>query len=583
MFQPRLTPTLIELLHLSCRLVFADLEELASLTGTPKSTMHDRLRRLGRLGLVSSVTHSVGHERPRRRSQRKHQRPPLYQRDRQRFFPTIRGIETAAADLGKTPTEYWRELPVHPQVFRDLVARMDVLAVIYSLAVRVLSHTEYGSARVDHFTSGPYDAVLRMDGGPAIGIVRIGRRQTANSFRTRWNDIVRDQDRWPDTVLIVTATSTGWRHGYEIAAARAGPPVYCAREEQVWETRRRIWGAPSDEDLTVISLRDLIRGLPSKPEYSPAAPLRRGESRIDLYPENLPATSPAVRLTPALKGPLDVIGDWHLVSRTVLPGLAGVDTVRVSQMLPSLIDQNLVTALTLDNRKYYALSDAGLRYMATRDRVSLPLNTWSVELTGPMGIFGGKMRDLYGDLGHTVTVLRLMSDLVKEAGRIEGYHLSELDPPERALIRPHHQPDRSAIVPDAGGRLRYVTDNGTHWISFVLEYERGRITETRATSKVELYQAFFTSGHKWGHSGPPLVLFVFDTREEELRFFKIAKGLESDVHRDVLVPFALSHLDQIQATGFLGPSWLVPVRGYEDDRAYLDQFIADVSGETDSK
>ena len=574
MSQPRLNPALTELLHTTCRMVFADLDDLAWLTDTPRSTMDDRLRRLRERKLVSSVAHSVGYEQPKRRRQR----GPRYQRDRQRFFPTTKGIEAAAADLGMAPTEYWRRLPVHPQVFSEMIRRMDALAVIYDLAARVLSHTEYSSTKVDLFTSGPYDAMLRLDGGPAVGIVRVGRRQTANGFRGRWHGIVRDKDRWPAIVLIVTATATGWRHVYEIVAARPGPPAYCAREDQVWRTRRRVWGAPSDKESTVTSLRDIVRRLPSKRKRSPAAPRRHGESRIELYPEALPANSPAVRLKPAVKELLDVIGDWHLVSRMVLPGLADVSTQRVSQMLPVLTAQGLVKRLNLDKRPHYALSDRGLRYISGRDRVALRPKTWSVELKGPMGIFGGKMRDLYGDLDHTLTVLRLMSDLSKEAGRIQGYHLSDLDPPERALIRPNHQPYRTGIEPDAGGRLRYVTGSGTRWISFVLEYERDRITETRATSKVELYQAFLVSGHKWGANGPPLVLFVFDTREEELRFFEVAKALDSDIHRDIGVPFALSHLGQIKATGFLGRTWLMPVEGHADDRLNLDQFYADVRG-----
>ena len=574
MSQPRLNPALTELLHTTSRMAFADLEDLASLTDTPRSTMDDRLRRLRERKLVSSVAHSVGYEQPKRRRRR----GLRYQRDRQRFFPTIKGIEAAAADLGIAPTEYWRRLPVHPQVFSEMIRRMDALAVIYDLAARVLSHTEYSSAKVDHFTSGSYDAMLGLDGGPAVGIVRVGRRQTANGFRGRWHGIVRDEDHWPAAVLIVTATATGWRHAYEIVAARPGPPAYCAREDQVWRTRRRVWGAPSDKESTVTSLPDIVRRLASKRKRSLATPRRRGESRIDLYPETLPAASPAVILKPAAKELLDAIGDWHLVSRTALPGLADVSTQRVSQMLRRLTAQGLVRRLNLDKRPYYALSDKALQYVAGRDRVALPLRTWSVELKGPMGIFGGKMRDLYGDLDHTLTVLRLMSDISKEGGRVQGYHLSDLDPPERALIRPNHQSDRTGIEPDAGGRLRYVDDSGTRWISWVLEYERGRITETRAASKVALYQAFFASGHEWAPSGPPLILFVFDTREEEMRFFEVAKALDSDIYPDIGVPFALSHLGQIKAAGFLGRTWLMPVGGYEDHRLCLHQLKADVSG-----
>ena len=568
MSRSRLTPATSDFLHaLSC-LVFADLDELATLTGTLRSTTHYRLDKLIRRDLVSSVPHSVGRVTPKR----------THQRTRQRFFPTLQGIKEAAADVGTEPSEFWKGLPVHPQVFRQLTDRIDALASIYSLSAMILRVAVCTSATLDHYISvksSPYDAMLRLDDGPAIGILRVGRRQAASRFLHRWNAVVRDQDRWPDAVLIVTATPTGWRRTYEIIAARPGPPTFCAQEQDVLKKNRRVWGAPADEEVMVISLLDLVRRLPSKQESSPATPAQRTASQIDVYPENLPATSAAVRLTPAEKELLDVISDWHLVHRRFLPGLAGVDTVRVSQIIPALIEQGLVTSLPTRGALLYALSDRGLQYIAGRDRVALPLAVWSVELTGPMGALGGKMRSLYRELGHTVTVQRLMSDLAKEAGELSSYSLSELDPPERALLRPNHMPERTGIEPDAGGRIRCTTAAGTHWLSFTLEYERRAITERRASSKVGLYQAFFASGHKWGPSGPPLALFVFDTPADEQRFFDVAKRLESDEHRDVLAPFALSNLTQIKSTGFLGHSWLVPEEGGETDRLRLIQVNAD--------
>ena len=459
-----------------------------------------------------------------------------------------------------------------------MVPRLDALAVIYILAALIVENAKYGSATVDHFINvreSPYDAVLRLDGGPAIGIVRVGRRQTSTGFRNRWNAIARDRDRWQGAVLILTATGTAWRHAYAIVAARPGPPAYCALEAHALEARQGIWGAPSDEE-NVISLRNLVRRLRDEQESSPDEPSRRGAARIDQYPETLPATSAAVRLTPAEKDLLGVISDWHLVKRSFLPGLAGVSTVRVSQMLPSLIDQGLVKPLTLHGRTYYALSDTGLQYIAGRDRVTLRRDRWSVELTGPTGILGGQMRALYVQLDHTDTVNWLMAGLAREAKTLERYRLSELDPPERALIRPNHVPDRTGIEPDAGGRIRYDDGDGPHWILFVLEYEHGRMNERRAARKVRLYQTFFGSGHKWGPGGPPMALYVFDTPADELRFFRVAKERESDEPHEGRVPFALSNLAQIKARGLLGPSWLAPKEGGETERLRLSQLNADL-------
>ncbi len=572
MAKPRLTRELLKLLHAMCGLIFEEIDELAALTGTSRSTAYDQVRRLRGLGLVASVPHGVGLGKPERGRKRKHQAR------RERFFPTSEGIKAAAADWGMDPSEYWRVLPVHPQIFRGMVPRLDALAMIYSLAALIVERTDYGSATVDHFMSvreSPHDAVLRLDGGPAIGIVRIGRRQTSTSFRNRWNAIVRDQNGWPGAVLILTATGTAWRHACAIVAARPGPPAYCAMEAQALEARRSIWGAPSDEE-NVISLPYIVQRLPSRGEFSPASPAPRGAARLDQYPETLPANSAASRLTPAEKDLLEVISDWHLVKRSFLPGLAGVSTVRVSQMLPSIVAQGLVKPLTLHGRTYYALSDKGLQCMSDRDRVTFRRDTWSVELTGPTGIFGGQMRALFAQLGHTDTVIRLMSDLAIETKKLAGCRLSELDPPARALIRPNHVSDRTGIEPDAGGRIRYAAADGHRWLSFVLEYERGRMTESRAVRKVELYQRLFESGHRWGPGGPPLALYVFDTPEDEREFFRVAKALDSDEPRDIRVPFALSNIEQIKSTGLLGLSWLVPEEGRETERLRLRWLNSDL-------
>ena len=70
----------------------------------------------------------------------------------------------------------------------------------------------------------------------------------------------------------------------------------------------------------------------------------------------------------------------------------------------------------------------------------------------------------------------------------------------------------------------------------------------------------------------PLVLFVFDTPAEELRFFRAAMAPDSDARS---VPFALSNLERIRRTGFLGASWLLPEEGGQDRREYLRDLESD--------
>ena len=108
--QPQLTPELIELLDVICHLVFADISELAALTGERTNTTAYRVENLVRLGLVSGVPHSVGRLARTRR-----------------FFPTTAGIETVAADQSTTPNALFQERPIHPEVFSGLIRRIDAL------------------------------------------------------------------------------------------------------------------------------------------------------------------------------------------------------------------------------------------------------------------------------------------------------------------------------------------------------------------------------------------------------------------------------------------------------------------------
>lgn len=103
----------------------------------------------------------------------------------------------------------------------------------------------------------------------------------------------------------------------------------------------------------------------------------------------------------------------------------------------------------------------------------------------------------------------------------------------------------------------------------------------RATPKVQLYQSFFEAAGEWlDIFSTPLILFVFDTPTAEQRFCQTAQRLDSDVYRDIRVPFATSSLQKLSQTGLLGPSWHLPEQGGQDERVYLHQLNPVLTGRT---
>ncbi len=563
MFQPQLTRGLFDCLEKTCDLPFADIREHARLTGASESVTAYRLDRLTELGLVSGARHGAGRLDHTRR-----------------FFPTAEGIRSVADRLGTTPDELWEDRPVHPKVFRSLIRRIDVVAVIYRLTTRILDLMEVPpTATVDHFFSGPYDAIVRLDTGPTIGIVCFGRAQRRSTFTRNWGEVIRKKSGWPDAVLVLTTAQSDLWFAYWRMETRPGPPAYCAVEDNALagaaESHLKTWGSPSGPE-TLTSLPAIVGELPSDQESSPLAPSTQGSAALSRYPETLAADHPAFHLTASEKALLDTIYDWPLIRRRHLPPLLGVSSPRVSQMIRRLESLEMITQLNLRGAPSYALSDEGLGYVSYRDRVAVGgvFRALSVEGPRPERWFGGRMRTLYREFSHTDIVNWLVSGLAAEARELDGYRLVQLDPPPRSVREFVLDGRNRAAYPDASGRIQYSTSEGERHIPFVLEMERGHIDAPRAANKIHLYRDFFASGDQWNIGMSPLVLFVFDTPAEELRFFRAAMAPDSE---EASVPFALSNLERIRRTGFLGASWLLPEEGGQDRREYIRDLESDLT------
>ncbi|MCY4393226.1 MAG: hypothetical protein OXE43_14455 [Chloroflexi bacterium] len=150
--------------------------ELASFTREPISSLRDRLSQLRRRGLADWRLHrlaEVGNQRRWGRS------------------PSSAGIDAACGGSGDGDGLLCTA-PVSRQWLRLLAERLDGLAVIYRVAVRIAeADPDGGTARVDHYRSGPYDALVTLSGGRTLGLLRQGPLLTPANLRYRLCSIER--------------------------------------------------------------------------------------------------------------------------------------------------------------------------------------------------------------------------------------------------------------------------------------------------------------------------------------------------------------------------------------------------------
>ena len=107
-----LSQALEDTLLLLCAAPLATVDELSRFGRVPASTLRDRLKKLAKMGMADSVSHSLSILGPH---------PHL------RYFPTEKGIDAGAMVEWGTKT-FLREYPVSRQWFRLLAERLDAVA-----------------------------------------------------------------------------------------------------------------------------------------------------------------------------------------------------------------------------------------------------------------------------------------------------------------------------------------------------------------------------------------------------------------------------------------------------------------------
>ncbi len=553
---PALRPlreSLEEALLLLCAAPLATVDELSRFGRVPASTLRERLEKLAKRSLVSSVPHHLS---------------ILGARPKRRYFPTEQGV-IAGGVATKGRAHMLRAYPVSKQWFRLLAERLDAIAVLYRVAAMVADADPHNDpVRVDHYRRGPYDMLLILPGGRSIGLIRQGPAFPTSRLRYRLRSIERmDSSDRPFVTLVLTHADQATRR----AIRSLGDPsehlrTFVVTEGEllagdhtgvVWQQCGSGLGEPvriaADASLAgILALAERLLDsshsfLGKSPKLNPTALYSSGvQASMPEPTQQLTSTLP-VQLTRAEKDALDLLAAWPLCTREQLAGLMGGVTLRrVNQVLRSLGQHSLVRA----DGPLHVLTDGGLTYLARRDRaaVGLTLDRWSAEpaYSNPEVYAGTALRALASQQRHHAGVTGFAVALSAEVARSQHYDLFDLLPTSRSSIGYRYDWTTYVILPDASFTLEYRG----RWRPYLLEFERRATTPKRILDRLESYRRYFQSG--WAerdHGGLlPRVLFVFETPGNEDAFLGAADRLDGP-------PIITSNVETLVECGVLGYSW----------------------------
>ena len=279
-----------------------------------------------------------------------------------------------------------RSRPVSAQWRRNLMERLDALAVIHRVAV-LLSNVAY-PIRFRWYRASPLDAAVTLPDGKTVGIVRQGITADRSGFAKRlWR---LREGPMPGALLVLMADDVRLRHARRLLSTTDVPALFALEREAVLAgSDDRIW-----RPLKVSAAVDLGYVL-DRTDPGGELPVE-DESRLASVPDDLPVRAAASDISdpmlplfvrPAEKRALDLISDWPWISLQELAGLMGVAPQRASQLVNPLEGFGLAARLQ-DAGRRLALTDRGLSLLARRDRTSIGVakKRWSVAPGEPQGL-----------------------------------------------------------------------------------------------------------------------------------------------------------------------------------------------------
>ena len=436
-----------DLLRTLSSMPFLDRLEMVSVTGWSRGAVYEAVEKLETGGACASVLHSADPFPPARR-----------------FHLTAAGLRRLAEEEDKSLDELLRSRPVSAQWRRNLMERLDALAVIYRMA-SLLSNVAF-PIRFRWYRALPLDAAMTLPGGKTVGIIRQGVTADRSGFAKRlWR--LRDGPL-PGALLVLMADGVRLRHARRLLSTTEIPALFALeREAALAKSGERIW-SPARVGAAV-DLRYVL----DRTDPGGELPVE-DETRLASVPAELPVRGAAEDISdhmlplfvrPAEKRALDLISDWPWIGLGELAGLMGITSQRASQLVNPLEGFGLAARPREAGRRL-ALTDRGLTLLARRDRTSVGVakRRWSIapeDAEAPFewrNVTGRRSRQLLRNVEHTAAVHVFLAALTAQAPLL-GWEIVQLDPPRRASRHFRHDDRMRAVNPDAFGVLQKGRDH----------------------------------------------------------------------------------------------------------------------------
>ena len=586
-------------LLLICRHPFARVTDVAAWSDTSYQRVRRALLGLLEADLVGRTSHST----------------QLLSRGHV-YYPQPEGLALATSVLGISVRELARRYPVSVQRMRWIAARLDSAAHIYSLSA-ALSRTdkkmhhceeEAGGEKpapnvslenvtvVTLYTSGPYDAIVKLRCGGTIGIIRQDPARSRGSLvddrlRPFFKEysIARGRSLPYMVGKLLVLVPTGWEahmiSSYldERSDSWCGPPVSVE---------------PEVSDVVVPSA-DAVASVVLDLQHSPSSPpgaerlgktLRLPSRRhIGQMLRSLPMT-----MSPKEKEVLRVVADLPWISRRDLAvaicegSKAALSDSHMSGLMSDLVDKHgVIRASGGRDSTTYAPDERGIGYMANqaRLRVSEARGMWgdvdSSTGSGEASDGGGPerrseepenlTRHRYPE--HTQGVYWLISQLKSGIECLWPHYEFQWFLPTH---RSRRKWEKTAIEPDGILEFLYMPpDEQPVWVPLMVEYERSAVHAGRARRRLRRYTRYFSSGMAYeDHGAQPMILFVFDTERAESVFLRAASE-----NSEALPIFTSNRetLSSVTADRFMLANawWTLPLRSGRQPRHSLAGRIYD--------
>ena len=531
-----------EALRRLAELPFLDRLELASVSGWSRGAVYRAVSGLEQREMACAIPHASPLVPPTRR-----------------YCLTAAGLRRLAESEETALDELLVQYPVSAPWRRVLLERLDAVAVVYRVAAAVSDAAHPIGFR--WYRAAPPDAGIQLPGGSTLAVVRMGNAADRAAFAKRlWRLshetrpgaallLVPDEVRLRQVARLLDSLTLPGFLALEGDAARAG-------------AGSPVWHGPSGSPP--LSLREalaLVRPGGELPTEAASRPEPLGAD-LDLEAANdaLPGYLLPARLKLSEKRALDLLFDWPWLAQAHLGALLGVGQARLYQVLERLTRLGLAAKPPDGERRFLALTDAGLALAARRDRSSVgrARRRWSVSQLDPQAppgwrnVSGSRSRQLLRNLEHTQAVHRFLANLASQAPD-QGWRVAQLDPPRRATRFFRYDGRLHSVRPDAFGLLQRDGRNRP----FFLEWERRAVRPSTMADRIAPYLRYFaTSRPRDDHGAQPLVLVVFDDDLAAAHFLRLA-GTETR-RAGVTVPLWVSHRAILEQAGPLGSAWQSP-------------------------